>query len=163
MEGRTGVRQSERVVFKGRKKKIPSFMLCQWWQSSVEHGPSRIYLWKSRSVKLYFFLQCEGSCRPRLGIGKYVSKPGLTILWKKSVRNSKLFSKWVTGTFDNGGAGVCARAGNADATAKGCSERQHARAHVRRAMIKMESRTATSSFLRGPHSLRVSTSNDRCL
>lgn len=144
MEGRTGVRQSERVVFKGRKTKILSFMLCQWWQSSVEHGLSRIYLWKSNSIKLYFFLQCEGSCRPRLGIGKYVSKPGLTILRKKSVRNSKLFSKWVTGTFDNGGAAVRACAGNADATAKGCSERQ-TRTHV---LIKMKSRTATSLCLR---------------
>lgn len=73
----------------------------------MEHGLSRMYLWKSNSIKLYFFLQCEGSCRPRLGIGKYVSKPGLTILRKKSVRNSKLFSKWVTGTFDNGGAAAC--------------------------------------------------------
>lgn len=157
------MRQSERVVFKGRKKKIPRFMLCQWWQSSVEHGLSRIYLWKSNSVKLYFFLQCEGSCRPRLGIGKYVSKPGLTIPWKKSVRNSKLFSKWVTGTFENGGATVCVCAWEMQTQPQRDVQKDSTRTHVRHAVIKMKSRTATSSFLRGPQSLWVSLSNDRCL
>lgn len=42
-------------------------------------------------------------------------------------------------------------------------QKDSTRTHVRRAGMKMKSWTATSSFLRGPQSLWVSTSNDRCL